>query len=79
MLKVQRELQESQVRQEDRMNQLTTTSERALATAEINSEAIATLERSISQLVTVATAHQDSMEQVKRTVDYLLAKDGGDR
>lgn len=75
MLSVQRELQESQIRQEDRMNRLFDTTER-------NTEAISTLERStsqlersVTQLVTVVTAHQDSLEQLKRTVDYLISKD----
>ncbi|MEM9136388.1 MAG: hypothetical protein AAGB01_03430 [Cyanobacteria bacterium P01_F01_bin.42] len=76
ILGVQRELQNSQLRlqenqlrlqenqqgQEERINRLVETTER-------NSQAIASL-------VNVVTVHQDSMEQLKRTLDYLLSKDG---
>ena len=69
MLSVQRELQESQIWQEDRMNQLTENSERNT--------------QSIAQLVNVVTVHQDSMErlseqtaQLKRAVDHLMSQDG---
>jgi DNA repair exonuclease SbcCD ATPase subunit len=103
MLSVQRELQESQIRQEDRMNRLFDTTERnteAISTLERSTAQLerstaqlerstaqlersisqlerstSQLERSVTQLVTVATAHQDSLEQLKRTVDYLISKD----
>ncbi|MEM9138020.1 MAG: hypothetical protein AAGB01_11845 [Cyanobacteria bacterium P01_F01_bin.42] len=78
ILAVQRELQESQLQQGERLNRIAESTEQ-------NAAAIATLERSVQSLVTVVTSHQDSMEglaaqttQLKRAVDYLLSKDGGD-
>ena len=79
MLRIQCELQETQLRQAEhnaamlqRQDAMDERLDRLVDTAERNSQAIALL-------INVVTVHQDSMEQLKRTVDYLLAKDGGDR
>lgn len=76
MLSIQRNLQERQLEQNAQIDSLSTTtaglvrlSENLLQTSTDNREFI-------TRLASVSEQQQESTAQLKRTVDYLLSKDG---